>query len=305
MNPILEGTQYVVENAQHVMIDKELLLILPIYGKNVPAWECDVHYNGTDSLEALWYVLVLDTLNFCFWNTPEKKWSMEYNGKKNSGYRALAASLRRAMDEEIPITNAYYLRAMPKQDLEHILRGQGELLLMDERVKALNELGSVLLEKYNGDPLHLLEEAGFDALSLAFVMTKEFSSFRDVAQYKGRSIPLLKRAQILAADIHGAKSYPLRGMDKITAFADYKLPQLLHAYGVLKYEQSLDENIRNGVELASGSEEEIEIRAATIQAVEMIKALTPLASYQIDWILWTTAKELSLQTHHQTRTIFY
>ncbi len=313
MNPILEETQYVAENAQYVSINKDKISSLPIYDKYIPAWENDIHYNdGTE--RTLWYLLVLDTLNFCFWNAPQKKWCVQFRGKEYSGYRALAASLTRAMEERFPINNAHYLRGMPQSDLEHILSGEGELLLMDKRVKALHELGKILIEKHKGDFLHVLEESGFDAQSLSFIMAKDFPSFRDVHPYKGRLIPILKRAQIIAADIYGAfggKSYgALRGMGNLTAFADYKLPQLLHAHGVLNYEKTLENKIHNNREILAGSEEEIEIRAATIHAVEMIKQEftkrgRALHSYQIDWILWTTAKELSLAHHHCTRTIFY
>ena len=54
-------------------------------------------------------------------------------------------------------------------------------------------------------------------------------------------------------------------------FADYRVPQILRAKGILKYDKHLSDLVDNKKELPHGSKEEIEIRAATIQSVEKIK----------------------------------
>jgi hypothetical protein len=69
------------------------------------------------------------------------------------------------------------------------------------------------------------------------------------------------------------------------------------------------------VELPAGSEEETEIRAASVQAVELMREsirqvhgerLCP-ASIQLDWWLWAAGERTraSDPCHHRTRTIFY
>jgi hypothetical protein len=73
--------------------------------------------------------------------------------------------------------------------------------------------------------------------------------------------------------------------------------------------------VDGGTELPSGSEEEVEIRAASILAVEQLKqaanaqlagAQQQLLSIQLDWWLWHEGeKRRSEQTHHRTRTIYY
>jgi hypothetical protein len=50
-------------------------------------------------------------------------------------------------------------------------------------------------------------------------------------------------------------------------FADYRVPQILNEYKILEYTKELQQTIENKVELCSGCEEEVEIRAATIIAV--------------------------------------
>jgi hypothetical protein len=70
-------------------------------------------------------------------------------------------------------------------------------------------------------------------------------------------------------------------------------------------------------ELAAGSEAEIEIRACTIEAVEVLKrALQERSSrdgcpvphnVQLDWFLWERGERErdTAPPHHRTRTTFY
>ena len=60
-------------------------------------------------------------------------------------------------------------------------------------------------------------------------------------------------------------------MDKITAFADYKIPFILRRLWVLEYSQSLAYKIDNQIEIEKWSDEEIEIRSNTIWAIELMK----------------------------------
>jgi len=60
-------------------------------------------------------------------------------------------------------------------------------------------------------------------------------------------------------------------MGNVTAFADYKLPQVLQHVGILQYSPSLEHKVDNGIFLEAGSPEELEIRENTIWAVELIK----------------------------------
>lgn len=73
-----------------------------------------------------------------------------------------------------------------------------------------------------------------------------------------------KRAQILAGDIWGAygrqtSPHPF-GFDDVaslTMFADYRVPQILRARGVLEYSEALARAVDARTELPPGSEEEV------------------------------------------------
>ena len=95
-------------------------------------------------------------------------------------------------------------------------------------------------------------------------------------------------------------------------FADYRVPQVLRSYKVLEYSPQLSKDIDEKVEIPYGSQGEIEIRACTIVAVEMLGELLgklgkPFKTVEIDWMLWQMgeARLDSLAPHHRTRTIFY
>lgn len=93
--------------------------------------------------------------------------------------------------------------------------------------------------------------------------------------YKGHQIFLYKRAQIFAADLWGAfkgEGYgELKDIESVTMFADYIVPAVLQQLGVLRYSPSLSGIINSNKEITSGTEEEVELRACTIHAVEEIR----------------------------------
>lgn len=103
------------------------------------------------------------------------------------------------------------------------------------------------------------------------------TGFRDHTVYKGHQIFLYKRAQIFAADLWGAfkgQGYgELNDIESVTMFADYIVPAVLQQLGVLKYSPSLSNIIESNREITSGSEEEVELRACSVHAVEKIREL--------------------------------
>jgi len=320
MNEVLETTRDVKERSQQVTIDKQALADfsrkLIEDGIEIPPWNYDYHFfNGGHKTVA--YLLVLDSINFCFWPKPgADKWEVQYKSETLSGYYALAASLKKALDSGVPITRANYLAELSLGTLRQILGGKGELQLMEARAHILNELGEFLINKYNGEAKRLVETAENSALNLVGLLVDNLPSFNDKAEYHGTKIYFYKRAQIFAADLYGAfagKAWGnIKDIDKLTAFADYKLPQVLRHVGILRYERALEHKVDQGIFLEAGSPEEIEIRANTIWAVELIRQELAqmgkkLRAFEIDWILWNLGQESQFKAkpYHRTKTIFY
>jgi hypothetical protein len=320
MFEVLESAKKISKTSDFVEIDREALVDLSrrwlSAGVKAPAWDDTHHFFGGEA-ETVAYLLVLDSLNFCFWPTPGRpRWEVRFGSKTLSGYYALAASLKRAVESGVPMTRAEFLAEMSRETLTDTLGGHGDLQLVDRRAGILRELGRVLLSAYEADACKLVEEAGGSAVALARLLGSQLKSFRDTAEYKGREAFFYKRAQIFAADLHGTfrgkDGGDLRDMDQLTAFADYKLPQVLRHLGVLRYRRDLAVKVDEEVLLNAGGPEEVEIRANTIWAVEGIRQELALGgldlkAFEIDGILWNLGQQDRYRSkpYHKVKTIYY
>src|SRR5581483_4123310 len=183
------------------------------------------------------------------------------------------------------------------------------------RAACLREVGATLLAEFDGSFARAVEQCHRGALRLVALVGDRFTSFRDVAEYDGQPVQLYKRAQILVSDLFGAYDGVGLGafddLGALTAFADYKLPQVLRAEGVLVYSPALAERVDERREIAAGHPWEVEIRAATIWSVELLRRRLAergraLHAFELDWLLWSAAQGAPLaQPYHRTRTIFY
>lgn len=283
------------------------------------------HYTRDDSDAAgerlSQYVLVLSSLNFCFWPSGG---ALEYEELA----RSLACALRAD-------AAAFDAGALQRVDAAVLQRWLAPLTLPDADVRAaaVREVGEALEASFGGRAHALVAAAGGSAQALVALVLQHLPAFRDECMYAGVGrVCLYKRAQIFAADLwaaHGARTCASRAawdasapatffdVPALTCFADYRLPQLLRAEGVLVYAPALAAAIDARAELPAGGEAEVEIRAATVQVVEALRAdvaahlqpppLQPLLAVQIDWLLWARGEAArdTLPPHHRTRTRFY
>jgi len=320
VSDVLTTTRFVIENAREVTIDQAGVRVvadqLAVRALHPTAFDCDRHLCGTD-LRVANFALVLDTLNFSFWPDPgAPRWRVTYQGETLDGYWALVAALRRALDEGIPILDADYLADVSEGSLARVLRGEGAIPLLLERAAALREAGSVLRDRYAGQVTNLIERAGRNAPRLTGLLAEELTSFDDVASYAGQPVHFYKRAQICCGDLFGASGGTAWGnltdLDRLTACADYKVPQVLRQLGILRYSDPLADLVDRRQLLPPGSAAEVEIRAATIWAIEYLRQAlvahgVSLRAFEIDWQLWNLGQELPPGTkpYHLTRTIYY
>jgi hypothetical protein len=257
--------------------------------REVPRWDSKRHYAGERLVE---YVLVLDTLNFSFWGSGR-------------GYWQLAETLRDAFSAGDPLWEPARLLQLDEAGLAGVI---GQFPIPDRRVAALHELAH-LAEREAGGSLAALVPPS--APELADFLSRNLESFHDVSTYGDFEVPLLKRAQIAAADLWGSGAIGFDDVDQLTCFADYKLPQALRHLGALEYSPHLARRVDDWVELDSGSPEEVEIRAATVVAVEELRdrlasAGRQLMAVEVDWLLWDYSQGLfPVRPYHRTRTVSY
>ena len=229
---VLESTRPVVDGAEHVQIDRSRVQALcREWARNpvpIPPWDDSVHFSDGGPATAN-YILLLDALNFCFWPDPgQPRWTIDYQGRTLGGYLALAASLKRGIEEGLPLLDADWLAQVTPEQLQHVFRGEGRIPMLERRIANAREAGQVLKSRYGGSFARAIESCQGSAVRLVELLEREFSSFCDVATWKGRTVRILKRAQITPVDLYGTFGGAGLGhfsdLDELTAFADYKTP---------------------------------------------------------------------------------
>jgi hypothetical protein len=171
----------------------------------------------------------------------------------------------------IPITDPHYWHNEEEctlESLRHVFRSttDEEIPLLEERLACVREAGQVLYEKYQCSIPNLIAAADGSAAVLVNILARDISAFRDEHRFAGRRKPVrfLKRAQILVADLwacFGGEGYgAFRDVDKITMFADYRVPQILCSLGCMSYSPKLDAAVRAGQVIESGSSWEMQMR---------------------------------------------
>jgi len=257
------------------------------------------------------FLFVLNSISFSYWGRP--KWTVKYDGLEFDGAKGMIAGLARAITNGIQILNPSYLSEITQEQLEEILKGNVTISLIKERREILNELGKKTLQTYSGKFSKIVEKAGGDALEFVEIMLDEFPSFGDYSKYRGKDVYFNKRSQLLASDI--SRLFPGlldKNANQLTACADYKLPQVLRRFGIFEYDEELSKKIDNQFEISKGSFDELEIRAKTIQAVEIIKGgletkIPEITSAEINDYLWIAGqmKMPEDRPYHLTRTTSY
>jgi Potential Queuosine, Q, salvage protein family len=136
----------------------------------------------------------------------------------------------------------------------------------------------------------VISEANKSAAGLVNLLATKFPCFRDETRFEGKSVRLLKRAQILVADIwaaFGGEGYgEFNDIDKITMFAgkfpaslshavkltqaDYRVPQQLYSFGALNFSPPLEDHIRKLKMLPSGHSWEVQIRGKFVWSTQLI-----------------------------------
>lgn len=317
-NPVLESIRPVAEGSRHVQIDNKRIrkFSRQFRGSEIKHWMASyrVDFSGLSNDEKLAFLFVFNSISFSYWGRP--KWSVPLEGNMpQRGTLCMLASLRRAVDDGRLVLDPEYLATIRKEALGEILRGTTEIPLLDKRCAILRELGQMVATRWRGSFANLVSSASGDALSLLAIITDMFPTFNDFSSLDGGSIYFHKRAQLLISDIYhvfdGEGHGGLRRVDKLTACADYVLPMVLRYMGILVYSPDLAEKVDGGVQIPRDSREEIEIRANTILAVELIReelgyGLPAITSMDLNDYLWLTKQGIPENVkHHLTRTTAY
>jgi hypothetical protein len=250
-----------------------------------------------DKLE---FIFLFAVINFCFWNFENPSGTSKILNCLYSFYQN---------HNDFSIKK---ISSLSFKEFKYIFKGEN-LLLVHERHILVKELQFVLETKYKDSVNNIFTYCGNDTELFIKTLVNDIPSFNDISVVGDIEIPFFKRIQVLTSQILNTPEFNhlLRPFE-LTAFADYRLPQVLRELGILEYSTELAAKIDNNQLILKDSAEEIEIRCNTIAAIENAKDFLNsnynlrMNSASIDYLIWNMSRTLqNMKPHHKTITIFY
>lgn len=250
---------------------------------------------ANDRIPAISFLLAMTSINYGFWRLQPDGALDRYQQNGQSGARALWAAFEAIwLQSATPVEHlAARLRAgdFPKL-FENIPDEQGRLQILAELL-APGEL--VAAAKILANEIDVGRVSVTQAAALA---TRFPLAFDD---------PYLKKAQLALAMIAATFREIAFEVDVsgLTAFADYQVPRVLRALGILRYAEPLAAKVDGHQLLAEDGVEERAIRAATLLACEAIASHTGGTAADIDNLLWLSQGVAGAARFHLTATRRY
>ncbi|MEM3827426.1 MAG: queuosine salvage family protein [Candidatus Micrarchaeaceae archaeon] len=314
-----EAAESIVLMANDVEIDYTSLLDFAnahaFDAMELPKWELPVFPERAEA-DTIDFLMVGNSINFAYTDFITKRpYESEYRGVAYKGAMGMWASLKRALDAGMPVLDGSFLEGLTLKEASNIFETKSKIPMLQERLEILNETGGVLASKYEGRfhnmfDLSSIDNRAFGKGGLVEILASEFPSFKDDAVAHGISIEFGKRAQLAIAMVYekflglGKPIFPREEEGKFTVFADYELPRALRDAGILKYSSGLAEKVDGGEPIASGRDEEVEIRAATIHAAKLIEEMikhfnrsSQINQLSLDYMLWKSCMEPGKKTN--------
>ena len=323
-SPVLKSLEPVLNNAKLVHINKEKLIDVANWMayEEFPKPDGSMLFDfGNDPDVLMDFTMVVNTMNFAFTDfTTGVKFETDYQGKRWCDSEAMLACMHRAINSGIPLFSGEYLANLTKEQFNAIFAGTIQMPMVDERVAIFNEVGRVLVEKYQGGYHNFVRSCSprlYDqGNGLLERLVTEFPRFNDVSDYHGNKVQIFKLAQLGIWGMHLALSprghWKLEDASELTAFADYIVPVGLRVMGIFEYSKELEDQINNLQEVKRDSDAEVELRASSIYCIALLTeeinkrrpGMTPLLMPQVDFRFWKTY-HATHWPHHLTKTVMY
>ena len=281
---IVRNSKYVVEHASYVSIDEEKLKIFT----NQIKTQKSIHWLSNNP-----FLLIYGSIDFCFWGNP--KWSIKTNtGILDGAFALLYALLKEVKNNKFFLTPTY-LKELDKKEWARILKGNTKISLFEERFNRIKMIGNILLENNITSFYEEIKNLTVDTDWFMYLINT-FPFLNDSRTFQNKTIYFYKLAQLLANDILHLRSLKENinvDTSHLVGCADYKLPQVIHQFGITNYINELEEKIINKEELLENSIEEIEIRAATIVVIQKLSHLTGIDAIEINDLIWLQSQDKS------------
>lgn len=312
LEKITETTNFVIKNSNYVSINQENLQKFANKIKDTkPIHWLESNPFGLLDLpieKLIFFLLIYDSMNFCFWGTPKWTIKTEENGNIDGAFALLYALLKEVKKNQDFLTPDY-LKNLTEQQFETILKGNIQIPLFKERYDRITSIGKILVEKKITSFYQEIKSKTTDTKLFDYLI-QMFPFLMDTRNYKNKQIYFYKLAQLMTSDIlhlRAMKENITIDISHLVGCADYKLPQVLHQFGVTTYKTQLEQQLINKIELNENTYKEIEIRASTIVAIQKLSEITGINAIDINDMIWLQGQDKSRLwiPYHLTKTSSY
>lgn len=289
----------VIKVAQDWM-DSARVAIDTVAISKLPAGEITAPKHGDTNLElagavplqsACEYGIAMNSINYMFWSKGASGEFIRYQQQGTIGALAMTAAFQAAWsDPQSPIAQARDAKVpLTVGDIQAVFGAMPE---PESRVRILNE---VLLSPR-------LTEFGARAAAIAAGSEGDFNT--ELAAELADAFPqaygdgVLKKAQLAVSGLwREASSRGFHGACELTAFADYQIPNVLRAMGLITYAPDLAARIDAGEIIEANGPDEKAIRGASIIAIEILAQQQGVSVADVDYWIWLKRKEPSTPFH--------
>lgn len=244
-------------------------------------------FNNMNLKDVIKFIIGLNSINYKYWDLVDDTFIRYKNNNQEGALAAFDGFVNLWENVKYPVSEA------------DVIKYFGNIPDIKSRVEILNEsLNPTLLET--------VSELILDKLEYVAVINTDFAF--EVANLMPKSFkePYLKKIQLALYEIviHTRKYNP-EIIEDLTVAADYQLPKVLEAIGILEYNSKLTDKISKHQLIEEGSKEEKAIRAATIIACELISNEHNVSIPTVDRALWLARKNYTNKNFHLTKTTAY
>ena len=315
---------------QYVNIDEEAIDVyveeLRKKQQVVCHWDfANIHPKNDNAFAS--FALVTSAVNFCYTllENPQHRFTVQ-DDELFHGAMAMFRCFFRCFAENSITADKLQSQFEVLENTKQFFQGVNNIPLLEERHWIMREVYEVLQDKFSGNPLHVYEEASWDAVKLVDVLAKSFpvafGSDVSTLHFANESFtfPFFKKAKLVALLYQGRALKPqsklktLQNIHELIAVEDYRVPQFLHHIGILQYNSQLKEKIAQQKILLPQHSMELEIRAATTVAnSQILRKLNQEKSpddrdywniIHLDYQEWFGGQQVTFP-HHLTPTTTY
>ena len=314
MSRVITLSNHLMDNSKFVKVVPERVEFLADFFQDfkfeTPSWNFPPFYPQSNDFEEMClYYLLFNSINYCYFDEY-------YNIFRDGDRRSSTLAGMRITENWEQLKDPLFLSRVDETYLlGELFKAESPISLVKERAEAFREIGSFMLENTDFTFRKLFSKHYNNIYFVSQMIPTYFKTWRD---------PFFKRPQLFVGMVQGRfqEDAPFdKGLEDLTVYADYRVPQTLHAMGIIEYSAPLLSRIASRELIPSGSRQELEIRAASLVGADLLMLCLNkyrdenINALEMDYFLWSLMhKSSSISSailiskdmpHHLTMTTDY